>query len=273
LGVEERVKLGAVAILDALGVKGIWKREKPEAILGKLHALRSVVTGDLSKAQQAFPKMLGAEAITRQAAFLSDSLVVGVSIEPGRAEFLGNGPPVRDGFTDLVRQEHALRDLLFTLARLLNVAAADAPRLAYRGTVACGEFEFDDVFVLGPAIDEAAECASVADGAFVWLAPSANWALKLFGSLHSYMPFFDALAPPYAVPMKGGGAVSTRALNPFAEHEPDARESLLSHFMGMFSSTSDDVKRKQANTEAFLRKFLKAPTTRAVFEQLMGHWR
>ncbi|MFY9557442.1 MAG: hypothetical protein WAV47_22245 [Blastocatellia bacterium] len=120
------MKLGAVAILDALGVKGIWKREKPEAILGKLHALRSDVTGDLSKAQQAFPKMLGTEAITRQAAFLSDSLVVGVSIEPSRAEFLGNGPPVRDGFTDLVRQDHALRDLLFTLARLLNVAAADA---------------------------------------------------------------------------------------------------------------------------------------------------
>ncbi|MFY9557441.1 MAG: hypothetical protein WAV47_22240 [Blastocatellia bacterium] len=67
--------------------------------------------------------------------------------------------------------------------------------------------------------------------------------------------------------------MSTRALNPFAEHEPDARESLLAAFMGTFSSTSDDVKRKQANTEAFLRKFLKAPSTRTVFKQLMGHWR
>lgn len=263
------MKLGAVAILDALGVKGIWKRESPEAILSKLRALRSVVVGDISKAQQAFPKMVGTESMTRHAAFLSDSLVIGVSVQPGGIGFLGPIPPVTGGFPDLVRQDHSLRDLLFTLTRLLNVAVAEPPRLAYRGTIACGAFEFDDVFVLGPAIDEAAELASRADGAFVWFAPSAMEVHRQFAQFHSYMPFFDTLAPPYAVPMKGGEIIATRSLNPFAEHEPESREVLLDALLSTFASTSDAVRRKRENTESFLREFLHFPSAQTVFKRLM----
>ena len=39
------LKLGAVAFLDVLGFKGIWNREKPGAVLNKLHHIKNTATG------------------------------------------------------------------------------------------------------------------------------------------------------------------------------------------------------------------------------------
>ena len=263
------MKLGAVAIIDALGFKGIWKREKPELILNKLRRLRDIVVGDLSRAQKKAPAMLGVEQITRQAAFLSDSLVIGVSVEAGGTGLLGPVPPTTGGFPDLIRQDHSLRDLLFTLARLLDAAATEPPQLAYRGTIACGQFEFEDVFVLGPAIDEAAELASQADGAFVWFTPSAMHAHAQFEVLNPHISFFDILAPEYAVPMKNGKTVTARVLNPFADQKPEARVAMVDALMATFIGSGEDVLRKRQNTDAFLRASLQLPPAREVFEQLM----
>jgi hypothetical protein len=263
------MKHGAVAILDALGFKGIWKRERSESILAKLRRLRDVVVEDITRAQQTSPAMLGVEIITRQAAFLSDSLVIGVSVEAGGMGALGPIPPVVTGFPGLLRQDHSLRDLLLTLVRLLDMAATDSPHLAYRGTIACGEFEFDDVFVLGPAIDEAAELASQADGAFVWLTPSALEVQGPLEEFNPYIPYFESLAPKYAVPMKAGTSVNTRALNPLAEREPEAREAILEALLGTFVGANKEIQRKRQNTETFLRTFLQEPSARTIFRQLM----
>jgi hypothetical protein len=209
------MKLGAVAILDALGFKEIWKRENPDVVLGKLRSLRDSFVGDMARTQSAFPAMLGSEGMTRQAAFLSDSLIVGVSVASGGVGALGPIPTAVGGFPDLVRQDHALRDLLLSLSRLLDLAASAAPRLSYRGAIACGEFEFDDVFVLGEAVDEAASVASHADGAFVWLAPSASEVHEELANLNPFSMYFDALAPQYDVPLKTGGYREVKSSKPF----------------------------------------------------------
>ena len=56
------MKLGAVAILDALGFKEIWKREDPDIVLAKLRNLRDTFVGDIARAQRAFPAMAGGPA-------------------------------------------------------------------------------------------------------------------------------------------------------------------------------------------------------------------
>jgi len=263
------MKLGAVAILDALGFKGIWKREQPELVIGKLRRLRDRIVGDIARAQQTFPAMLSAEKVTRQAAFLSDSLVVAVSVEPGGIGALGPIPLAVGGFPDLVRQDHSLRDLLLTLAPLIDVAATAAPCFAYRGVIACGEFEFEDVFVLGEAIDEAAALASTADGAFVWLAPSANEVHGQFAELNPYSRPWDALAPVYDVPMKEGRLVRTRVLNPFADREPSTRGALVDALLATFGTDNEDVQRKRRNTEVFLRTFMAQRPAGELFKELL----
>ena len=56
------------------------------------------------------------------------------------------------------------------------LALQEAPALAYRGCIAFGEFDMEEGFVIGGAVDEAAEHMEKAEGAFIWCAPSAlDW--------------------------------------------------------------------------------------------------
>jgi hypothetical protein len=150
---------------------------------------------------------------------------------------------------------------MLTLGTFLARTIATAPPLAYRGCVACGEFDIDDIFVLGPAIDEAAEMASQAEGAFVWLTPRTRdlfEALQIPGTgefaphLPSYHAVFNSLAPFHNVPLKKGNHLLTRVINPLAAWRPEVRSDLTSRLMQTFDSRDIVVQEKASNTREFL---------------------
>lgn len=189
------MKQGAIAVLDTLGFKGVWKRLEPGVVFGKLRHLRDTVVQDVVRANASFPTMMGADAITRHAKFFSDTAVVAASIEPGGGPFPPFPETPGDMFFGGVRQDHALRDILIALAKFLHVAATQPPPFAYRGCISCGAFAIEDDFLLGPAVDEAAELADLPDGAFVIIAPHDASALTALQGGGPYIELFDALAP------------------------------------------------------------------------------
>ena len=86
--------------------------------------------------------------------------------------------------------------------------------LSFRGVVTCGRFAIDDRFLLGPAVDEAANLLDLADGPFVWLAPTAY--RSEHGFVDSEKAPWKKIAVLYDVPLKGGQRLQVRAVNPFA---------------------------------------------------------
>ncbi len=257
------MKIGAVAILDALGFKGIWKRFESDVVFQKLRDLRDVVVGEVSNANRDVPRMLFVDPISRSAKFFSDTCVICVSIESATGVVLSP-----DDEVSMLTQHHALRDLTLTLANFLAHAIVTFPPFAYRGCIATGPFDIDDVFLLGPAIDEAAELASVADGAFVWFSPRTQALYERFSSLipskvdsnfPEYHTVQNALAPIYHVPLKGGHIAESRVVNPLAPHEPDTRDVLVERLLKTFDTSREDVRRKRSQTEAFLAIARAAP--------------
>jgi hypothetical protein len=122
---------------------------------------------------------------------------------------------------------------------------------SYRGAVSVGKFAIDETFLLGPAVDEAAELMDLADGPFVWLAPTA-FHLGSFGG--STGVDWERLALKYAVPLKEGRRLQSRVLNPFyscsKEERPTAEKNLLARLNG----TRVDVLVKRHNAREFFGK-------------------
>ena len=145
-------------------------------------------------------------------------------------------------------------------------AACLDPPLVYRGTVSAGDFLIDEEFLLGPAIDEAASEEKRAEGAFIWLTPSA---LSAFGKYSAQLgPVPPRIEYNYRVPMKGGHTYQTHVVNPILAI-PEPREESIRSLLATFSrSQAVDVAIKRQNTEVFLlraldavRKFENRPST------------
>src|SRR5262249_24699751 len=110
-----------------------------------------------------------------------------------------------------VQNRHGLIDSLLVdvvcqcAAYVLRNAPKARPPLVYRGVVTCGELLVDKPHLLGPAVDEAANLVDEAEGAFVWLAPSAE--LKT----HARRPYtpqvWETMAVRYKVPLKNGRTI------------------------------------------------------------------
>lgn len=151
---------GIVAILDALGTKGLWVREKPEAVLESRLALQTFIQGHLTDFQVASFESLESkgppvlEEVHVRAQFVSDSLIISMI------------PPVHS----------ELNLLLASLAWKLASAFARAVEsgVLYRGAVSIGDFYPSKDFLMGPAVDEAAEWYELADWAGIILTPGAE---------------------------------------------------------------------------------------------------
>jgi hypothetical protein len=134
---------------------------------------------------------------------------------------------------------------------VLRVAAEDEPVFAYRGCISFGEFQMQESFLVGPAVDEAAECMNLAQGAFVWLTSSAR-----------RLPGWDSLVEESTsfffvrnrVPLKGGDEYETWAIAPFRDTETKAaREALVARLEASFAGGSFDVELKRQRTIDFLK--------------------
>ena len=237
---------GAIVICDALGFKGIWGRFNHQAILTKLAQLADHVrwvAKSISSDSSDYQASRADSRLKAAARVFSDTVVFAVWSE--------TVPPQ-------VAPEHEV----LTLACLMTVALIDQAQqpeipLAYRGCVAFGEFYVTDDLIVGPAIDEAAENMNTPDGAFVWLAPSAEIVIAKrisdgrFDSpeLHTRDPLARVLIQ-YSVPLKDGRSLTAWVVDPFAQIIEG--RLLTTRTLAGFSGTSCDVRVKRENTARFL---------------------
>jgi hypothetical protein len=224
----------AVVLMDALGFKGIWKTHSAEHVLSSMKYLSAESRREAEATEGAWenPDNL---IEWFKVAVISDTVFMAMS---GKAT--GRFSP-----TEVV---HETIGLLSGFASLyLQRALGTTPAFLFRGAISFGEVAHEDNFFVGRAVDEAAEYMNLAQGAFLYLAPSALRALAS-----------DREPPGYAfdVPLKAGGAFETRCIVP-----PDcfggstaARASAMGNFERAFGDTSQiDVQLKRQNTMRFLK--------------------
>lgn len=183
------MKQGVVAVLDALGFKGIWRRHDPASVLARL------------KLAERGEGMFGHQGYDGEIQFLSDTVVMTCGIQAEHS-----------GLDCLL---YVSMRVAYFQSTMLDFAG---PHLAYRGAITSGQFLADGNFVIGPAIDEAVEAEKLARGPFVWLTPSARALLPATVDA-SYLQRRNAgdgtfYLMPYDVPLTENRVVSTFVVPP-----------------------------------------------------------
>ena len=258
---ENRVmKRGAFVMLDALGYKGIWRRpevkDAPGRVVERMARLRDDATAEVAR-------MLGRPLAELRAdpanayddfniSFLSDTVAIGVWVKstPYAAD-----ERMRDRFAVMFGAAFA--------SAVMRCALTEPPRLAFRGALAVGDFEMseDGIFIAGPAVDDAASLHEQAQGAFVWIAPSA---MAGAGYDIPTVEFTGHRLIRYAVPLKGGDSYNTYVVSPFAAGSAESERSTQALWLRGSFLTEDrppplDVAIKLQNTSHFIDLALKTP--------------
>ena len=208
------IHTGAVAVMDALGFKGIWNRWDPAEVVAKFRATKSTTSHFELESLVSGPV---AEQLDQQRRlrFLSDTIVVGSSITP------------KPGFEPIERDARTYRLLSFVdvcrvVAGLQSwfLTSASDPPLAWRGAIAWGDFTIEEEFLIGPATDEAAEAEKSAEAALVWFCPSALKELDeqlegplTFGFRNDVVPIVRS----WEVQLKYGQRFETAVVRPYGD--------------------------------------------------------
>ena len=237
---------GAVALLDALGFKGIWRDNDPDRVLQKLGEFSTELVQaaeESSQRLQATSKDHDVPLPQFKIFFVSDSVFVACWWE-------GADPEDEERYDEQISETIMLASMLSSV--LSFAAVQHPPPLAYRGVVTCGEFAVHETgaFVVGPAVDEVAALEREAEGAFVWLTPRAR------RTIEGQRETFPHLLVPYAVPMKGGRYLETMVVTPMYASQPEQYPRNPGAFLGnlfFFAMRGDslDVAVKRQNTWDF----------------------
>lgn len=232
------MNVGSVAFLDALGFKGIWQRCSPTDVISRLELVQEAFGRNVPPAFT-MPGM----SVSMRAFFLSDTIVVGAW-----ANTFG---------------DDALAQVADVLCLLNVIGAANLvqyswlmkePCLTFRGCVATGQFLMSEngQFVIGPAVDEAANGERLADGPFVWLTDEAEqllasarqtqWHQVAFEGLEGQIPLLDL-----EVPFKDGTQRARKVVAPIMNIPFPPAPVVRQMFLETFNSTRDDVMRKKRN--------------------------
>lgn len=229
-------------MIDALGFKGIWQRHRGEDVLAKLEQLERDVQESLTGVDSigAARERYGGFWTDLRVALMSDTLVVGAwtTAPPG------NETNSASEFVSLLTVSGAIA------VALVHGAKGPVP-LAYRGCVTVGKFAMRQSFIVGPAVDRAANLGARTDGAIVWLDEQASEIIR------------DDEVPPWCIPAypvplnatKSEPAIAQSAftINPHFGVLNDGlalRKNILSTFVGNRS----DIVRKRENTDKFLQR-------------------
>jgi len=220
---------GAVALIDALGFRGIWSRHTPDDVLEEMKSVKNWFETRIKEQFASQPDF------HCDVAFLSDTIAVSMAIDGGDEEH-------REALSVLY-----LGDVIsWVLDRVLR---SKIP-FAYRGAIAIGEYEVSPHFLIGQAIDEAAAAHELAQGAIIWLTPTARdrvaqWLSSRSGNTH--MVLFD-------VPLKGGDVLNTYTLSPLEQaRDMEDADLLTSRLLATFRGRSIDVAVKRQNTVRHMR--------------------
>jgi hypothetical protein len=152
---------GAFALIDVLGFKGIWRQvQDVDIIIKKLRGIQDFKDDPIVK-------MSGSSSGLRLLS-LSDSVAICGHISDADPR---NAVPRAGGL---------IYQLCVVVNELTRRFGSPPLPMAIRGCIAYGQFRMEDNFILGPAVDTAAELHTAPQGAFVWLSPAARAAIENF---------------------------------------------------------------------------------------------
>ncbi len=244
------MRLGTLAMFDALGFKRIWDRhdvkEDPECVMRKLAAsersARDFIEKDFGSVERAIANP-GNQLKRLDVAFLSDTIVVGVSSKTPE-QLAEAGVPFSFQWSMVVACRFA--------NAIQRASAQSPPALAYRGCITYGNFDVQGNFLIGPAVDEAAELIDRAQGAFTWLTSSAAERLEPVKSEAQFLASHGIVR--YEVPLKGGDIFDTFTVCPFdwdgtQETNATVASAILNTFIGPL-----DIEIKKQNTEKYFTR-------------------
>lgn len=240
---------GAVAMMDALGFRGIWKRVELLALLKNLEVLEKVLSVDVDE----LCRSIGFAKPVVEVRFLSDTVLFTVAHDLPFTSREGESPETETG--PVVPIAPFSVEVAAAFAALLQArAASSSVPLAFRGAIGFGEYFVKDNYLIGPAIDEVALAHQVANGALVFLLPSASAALRLYPeSLRDRGVLRTAMIPDYRVPLKRLRWLRRAVVNPlgFPSLRPDVSDRILATFGN--PSPLSSIWWKRRATEHFLK--------------------
>jgi hypothetical protein len=223
------MKTGAVALIDALGFRGIWERHMPDDVLAELKTMKDWLEARVQAQFSSQPW------IQCEAAFLSDTIAISMTLDESAEN--------RDAMSVLYLAE--------VISWVLDRGLRSSIPLAYRGAITVGSYEVSPHVLIGPAIDDAAHAHELAHGAVVWLSPAARDQVAQWLADHPQnvrLVMFD-------VPLKGGDTFSTYTISPLEQARDEEDANMLTRsLLGTFSSANIDVAIKRQNTVRHLRE-------------------
>lgn len=219
---------GAVALIDALGFRGIWGRHNPDVVMNEMKSMKEWMEKRVHEQFSSQPWM------QCHVAFLSDTIAISMALNED------------------TKDRAALSAIYLgdVISWVLDRRLRSSVPLAYRGAIALGSYDVSPHFLIGPAIDEAASAYDLAQGAFIWLTVEARdevarWLKDQPENTH--LVKFD-------VPLKGGDTFNTYTLSPLVQaHGPDDANLLTRTLLGTFSGRNIDVAIKRQNTARHMR--------------------
>lgn len=266
---------GAFALVDCLGWKGIWNRLDSKGrkvttrqILQKVKKIQDQITESTQTLKFGYKTFR--VKVKPRVLFLSDTVVLSV-------------PPVEhdeQDISDEIKGSLAVEMASILLTRIIDTFLEDEPYLTVRGCLTYGEHTVSRNYILGPAVDEAADNYEISQGAFVWLHPKVTskleelwkWkdpyfqkakldALNQFSSddaelVHKYLDILynpPFLIQDYSMPLKGGDSFICSIVNPlFLIRDSDQRAKTIDRYVTSFDRATIDVLLKKQHTVSFL---------------------
>jgi hypothetical protein len=154
------MKEGAFALFDCLGFKGVWRRTDPVAVVQKLRSVQQAVKHEVGRDYGL--RLTSYGPISIQTHLLSDTVAISAHYRTQSSEAPND-----------LQKAYLVSYLAISVVQVLQTYVSEPPSLVMRGCISYGEHLSEGNFILGPAVDEAAEHMNVAQGAFVWLLPSS----------------------------------------------------------------------------------------------------
>lgn len=252
------MKRGVITYIDFLGTKGIWEKHDAKQVLEKLRHLRdNVLKQHLANGASYLEDVSnkGGPSIQSEAIFVSDTIAIAFWYDSPDEQDLTPGAliyVVGKVLAEFIR-EAASTDML--------------PSRIFRGCITVGEFEFDESFLIGPAVDEAGACHEQADGALVYIVPSAA---KYLNEAISYLRHLvrtgeltreeainsveALLFIPHEIPLKKIGKLLLPVLNPLVGEPAADHPKIIESILSAFDDSDERIIEKKKNTEKFLEK-------------------
>jgi hypothetical protein len=233
------MKEGAFALIDCLGFKGIWARSEGK-ILEKISSINQVVRDSMPEFLKQTKVEIDLGLYDYGIKLLSDSVAINVHKK-----------------LDANIIEHSE---LVVIAGLVKAVAhlylSGEPHLVLRGCVAYGRYAINENFIVGPAVDAAAEYMDSAEGAFVWYLPPASRMLEEYCDLENrpsiIKSVFASYFPIYEVPIKGKHFICTRVISPLYMENANKTEAVIKEYNEAMQANKMDVWLKRQYTLSFL---------------------